>query len=143
MNKRYCRLNLEKKRISLLSATNRKEEIVFKAIEAEVTAIEIMYKVMAIEQMIVVLRGIVEEMGRIEILGKIGIMEIICRIIGMVITIIEARIEIIMMDIDNKIVRRDKKYKRIHTKIIINKLIITNDILFCLFKLFSLVLRLK
>lgn len=132
MNKKYCRLNLEKKRISLLSATNRKEEIVFKAIEAEVTAIEIMYKVMVIEQMIVVLRGI-EEMGKIEILGKIGIMEIICRIIGMVITIIEARIEIIMMDIDNKIVRRDKKYKRIHTKIIINKLIITNDILFCLF----------
>ena len=132
MNKRYCRLNLEKKRISLLSATNRKEEIIFKAIEAEVTAIEIMYKVMVIEEMIVVLRSI-EEMGRIEILGKIGIMEIICRIIGMVITIIEARIEIIMMDIDNKIVRRDKKYKRINTKIIINKLIITNDILFCLF----------
>ena len=91
-----------------------------------------MYKVMVIEEMIVVVRGI-EEMGRIEILGKIGIMETICRIIGMVITIIEARIEIIMMDIDNKIVRRDKKYKRIHTKIIINKLIITNDILFCLF----------
>lgn len=117
---------MEKKRISLLSATNRKEEIIFKAIEAEVTAIEIMYKVMVIEEMIVVLRDI-EEMG------KIGIMETICRTIGMVITIIEARIEIIMMDIDNKIVRRDKKYKRIHTKIIINKLIITNDILFCLF----------